>query len=76
MKKMSVVLIRTPYGKSKTYPDMRHPGYYFVRNGFACFVQDVRGRFNSEGTFYKYVCESKDGAATVEWLATQPWWYV
>eukprot|EP00020_Sapocribrum_chincoteaguense_P012634 CAMPEP_0170734296 /NCGR_PEP_ID=MMETSP0437-20130122/2519_1 /TAXON_ID=0 /ORGANISM="Sexangularia sp." /LENGTH=736 /DNA_ID=CAMNT_0011072609 /DNA_START=123 /DNA_END=2333 /DNA_ORIENTATION=+ len=72
-KPLPTVLLRTPYSKGKTYADLRHPGYFFARNGFACFVQDVRGRFASDGTFYKYVHEATDGEATVAWLARQPW---
>ena len=32
-----------------------------------------RGRYRSEGTFYKYVNEARDGYDTVEWAAEQPW---
>src|SRR5947209_11174208 len=40
------VLVRTPYNrKSNSNVSYR----YFVRRGYAVFVQDVRGRFASEG---------------------------
>jgi putative CocE/NonD family hydrolase len=40
-------------------------------------IQDVRGRFASEGDFYPFKPdgdgEQKDGYDTVEWAASQPW---
>ena len=67
------VLIRTPYNKAAENPDLRSPGIYWTQNGYACFLQDVRGRFKSEGEFYKYTGEAVDGYDTVEWLAVQSW---
>ena len=63
------VLIRTPYGKLDHLED----GLGWARHGFACVVQDVRGRYESEGTWHPYLQERDDGAATVAWLAAQPW---
>ena len=36
-------------------------------------VQDVRGRFASEGQWEPFVNEAKDGYDTIEWIARQPW---
>lgn len=41
--------------------------------GFAVVYQDSRGRFQSEGEFYPFVHEGRDGYDTVEWVAVQPW---
>ena len=41
--------------------------------GFAIIYQDTRGRFQSEGMFYPFFHEGKDGFDTVEWAASQPW---
>jgi putative CocE/NonD family hydrolase len=60
---------RTPYGKSGEQAS----GIYFARHGYAVVIQDVRGRNASEGTFYPYIHEAKDGYDTVEWAAKQPW---
>jgi len=63
------VLIRTPY-------DRRRQGFFaqrFAERGYHVLVQDVRGRFASEGVFSPYGAEAGDGAATVAWLAEQPW---
>lgn len=67
------VLIRTPYDKNKINPDMRSPGQYWTQNGYVCAIQDVRGRFGSEGTFVKYVNEGQDGFDCVAWITKQPW---
>ena len=66
-----VLLIRTPYGKQ---------GYHdeplvakAVDRGYAVVVQDVRGRYASDGVFDPYRHEGIDGFDTIEWLARQPW---
>ena len=52
---------------------MRHPALFWVQNNYACMIVDCRGRFKSQGQFYKYVNEAEDGFDTVQWLAEQPW---
>jgi putative CocE/NonD family hydrolase len=44
-----------------------------VERGYAVFVQDVRGRYASDGDFDPYRQDGRDGYDTVEWLAAQPW---
>jgi putative CocE/NonD family hydrolase len=69
--KFPVLLTRTPYDKLQAYNTnlcMRA-----ARAGYACVVQDVRGRFSSDGEWYPFKHESLDGYDTVEWLAHQPW---
>ena len=65
------ILIRTPYSKGARGDST------FVRaaleRGYAVAVQDVRGRYQSEGTFDPYRQEGRDGFDTVEWLAAQAW---
>ena len=41
--------------------------------GYALAVQDVRGRFDSDGEWHPYVHERRDGFDTVEWISEQPW---
>jgi len=67
--KAPVVLIRTPYKKEMVELEAR----YFARRGYACAVQDCRGRFSSEGTWEPFVNDPQDGYDTIEWLAVQPW---
>ena len=66
-----IILERTPY-------NMRSPvrvsnGGYFARRGYVCAVQDVRGRFESEGEWYPFAKEAPDGYDTIEWLGLQAW---
>ena len=41
--------------------------------GYAIAIQDVRGRFNSEGEWLPFANERGDGYDAVEWAASQPW---
>ena len=68
------LLQRTPYDKSA--PANRTGTLDVVRAasyGFAVVVQDVRGRYASEGEFYTFFNEINDGYDSVEWVASQPW---
>ena len=62
-----VVLTRTPYRKRTP---LNAGG---IRSGYAFAVQDVRGRYESEGEFYPFIREADDGYDTIEWLAAQSW---
>ncbi len=68
-----VVLSRTPYGRKKS----GKAGDGFTRSGFVFVLQDMRGRFDSEGENLPFVgCgwgEHQDGVDTVAWLKSQPW---
>jgi putative CocE/NonD family hydrolase len=67
-----VIVARTPYDKTD------HDELQFLnplraaRRGFIAVVQDVRGRFASEGHFLPLVHEATDGADTVDWAAGLP----
>ena len=69
--KFPVILERTPYDKVGAGNVTN--GNYFARRGYICVVQDVRGRFASEGEWYPFALEAPDGFDTVEWLAAQEW---
>ncbi|MGE3288923.1 MAG: CocE/NonD family hydrolase [Pseudonocardia sp.] len=64
-----VVLLRTPYGRSHHLAE----GLGWARAGFTFVAQDVRGRYDSDGCWQPYRHERRDGAATVSWVAAQPW---
>jgi putative CocE/NonD family hydrolase len=65
-----VILVRTPYNKG----DDLLPNYrFFVDHGYGMVVQDVRGRYESEGTFDSFTQEPGDGDDTLNWIARQPW---
>jgi putative CocE/NonD family hydrolase len=67
-----VLLERTPYGKRRAV--LSQAAEYFARAGYVVVMQDVRGRFASEGEWY-FLSEQEgpDGFDTVEWIASQPW---
>ena len=69
---LPVVLIRLPYGKDD-HPGMWAQGRYWARKGYACVIQDVRGKFGSEGVWTPFVSEALDGYDTLDWIASQPW---
>src|SRR6202167_5644375 len=67
-----VLVYRTPYGEKnaqREYTTFRHA----VERGYAVVVQDVRGRYGSDGVFVPYQNEGRDGFDTIEWAAKQPW---
>jgi len=68
-----VILIRMPYGKQEAYCDMPAHGKYWARRGYACVIQDVRGRWGSEGVYEPFVNEARDGYETLDWVAAQSW---
>jgi putative CocE/NonD family hydrolase len=66
--KFPVVLERTPYGKDPSYWAVE-----IARHGYVSVVQDVRGRYHSQGTWRGLGDEVADGYDTAAWLAAQPW---
>ena len=68
----AVLVYRTPYGKHRAAEDYE-THLEAVRRGYAVLLQDVRGRYASEGSFVPYRHEGADGYDTIEWAARQPW---
>ena len=67
-----VLVYRTPYGEKNAlgeYTTFQHA----VERGYAVIVQDVRGRYGSDGVFVPYQNEGRDGYDTIEWAAKQSW---
>ena len=69
--KLPVILVRTPYSKD-LYADYSPFPRLAAESGYAVIVQDVRGRFASEGVFWPYLQELNDGYDTIEWAAALP----
>ena len=70
--RLPLLLQRTPYGK--TADRFIPQALYFASQGYVVALQDLRGRYDSEGIFNKYTpLEAPDGAATVEYLAKLPY---
>ncbi|HWB85819.1 MAG TPA: CocE/NonD family hydrolase [Bryobacteraceae bacterium] len=68
--RVPTILVRTPYGKGTALS----PAYRtFVDHGYAVVMQDVRGRYESEGNFRPLQQEPQDGNDTLNWIAHQPW---
>ena len=66
------LVYRTPYGKqfaAKEWTTFDKA----VAHGYAVAIQDVRGRYASDGEFVPYQNEGKDGYDTIEWAAKQAW---
>lgn len=69
-----VLLTRLPYSKDLPHYSHRYlDTNRLVENDFVVIVQDVRGRFQSEGEFQSFNQEAEDGYDTVEWAATLPY---
>jgi putative CocE/NonD family hydrolase len=69
--KFPVILMRTPYDKNVSWA--AGPAYQMVRRGYVVIIQDVRGRYTSEGEWYPFRHEQADGYDTVEWAAALPY---
>ncbi|HXS97783.1 MAG TPA: CocE/NonD family hydrolase [Candidatus Limnocylindrales bacterium] len=64
------ILVRTPYGKGVELPGNWQA---LLDHGYAVVVEDVRGRYESEGAFEPLTQETNDGDDTLNWVARQPW---
>ncbi|MGR3454402.1 CocE/NonD family hydrolase [Pseudooceanicola sp.] len=69
---LPAILMRLPYGKTR-FGEVRKWMRTFVPEGYAVVVQDMRGRYDSEGVWAPYPDEAGDGAATLDWIAGQDW---
>ena len=66
--KYPVLLQRTPYNKASTEDFGREA----AEKGYVVVVQDVRGRYASDGDWYTFRNEGNDGYDTIEWAAALP----
>jgi putative CocE/NonD family hydrolase len=67
--KFPVLLQRTPYNKDNEFDF----GLKAASRGYVVVVQDVRGRYTSEGDWYTFKNEPNDGYDTIEWAAALPY---
>ncbi|MFH1676526.1 MAG: CocE/NonD family hydrolase [bacterium] len=64
------ILIRTPY--SNNDPVKKIPlAETYASQGYAVAIQDVRGRYDSEGDWEPFFNEAADGIAAQKWLSEQ-----
>jgi uncharacterized protein len=66
--KFSVLLQRTPYDKRNFAIGLKG-----AARGYVVIIQDVRGRYASEGEWYTFKNEMNDGYDTIEWAAALPY---
>lgn len=70
--KLPVILIRTPYDKAKPRAIGEAP-QVFPGQGYIVVIQDVRGKFASEGIYKVSTADTNDGYDTLSWIAAQTW---
>jgi len=77
VRRAPVLIERTPYNKQSSSEVAVKAPEYFASRGYAVVIQDVRGRFASEGEFIPFHDDgwgaNRDGYDTVEWAAAEPW---
>jgi uncharacterized protein len=66
--KHPVILSRTPYNRAV----LQAAGCQTAARGYIAVIQDVRGRYGSDGTWYPGRDDPQDGYDTVEWAAALP----
>lgn len=67
-----IILVRTPYSKASRETLMMVDPVQAARDGFLVVLQDVRGRFASDGDWRPFKSEPQDGYDSVEWAAKLP----
>ena len=70
-RRFPTVVARTPYGKD--FGTAAALPTHFVPYGYAVVIQDVRGRYGSEGRWRPLSDDGADGADLLAWIAAQPW---
>jgi putative CocE/NonD family hydrolase len=85
--KFPVLVERTPYNKESQDPNsgitsndlirrahgLANGSVSFVASGYVVVIQDVRGRYRSEGHWRPLVDDGNDGFDTASWILGQPW---
>jgi len=69
--KFPTLVYRTPYDRKRS--EENEVVTEALSRGYAVVLQDVRGRYGSQGDFVPYANEGPDGYDTIEWAAAQPW---
>ncbi len=59
------ILMRTPYGKDSAEHNYPLIARIFAGQGYIVIIQDVRGKYSSEGIFRPFLDEEKDGKETI-----------
>ncbi|MEU6408032.1 CocE/NonD family hydrolase [Microbispora sp. NPDC046933] len=67
------ILVRLPYDKDGAYCYMPRFARLMTQRGYAAVIQDVRGKFRSQGATEFGRHEVDDGWDTIDWIVSQPW---
>lgn len=69
-----VILMRTQYNKTaaQVQPSRFQTPAWFASHCYIVVIQDIRGQYASEGTFYEYAHDRNDGYDSVQWAAHLP----
>src|SRR5437762_1742614 len=71
------VVERTPYNREESVILRTQTPQFMAARGFVFVVQDVRGRWGSDGIWYPFIDDgwgdNQDGYDTIAWVAEQPW---
>jgi putative CocE/NonD family hydrolase len=67
-----VLLMRLPYNKDAAQTYVYAKPEEYASHCYIVVIQDVRGQYKSQGEFYPFRDEGKDGYDTVEWAAQLP----
>ena len=72
---LPTVLIFIPYLTEGTIRGGLFSGFIrsFIENGYAVMIENVRGRYFSEGIYTYLVGSGNDGYDTIDWISKQPW---
>src|SRR4029079_7194317 len=65
-----VILTRTAYDRTGGSPSF---GIRAAGEGYVLVSQDIRGRYESGGSFHAFPNEANDGYDTCAWICEQPW---
>src|SRR5260370_31656491 len=68
-KKYPTLLARTPYNKNGMAAEAR----WFAARGYSVVINDVRGRYASEGKWRMLIDDPDDGYDLMSWIVKQPW---
>jgi predicted acyl esterase len=69
---LPTLFMRQPYGRDIASTVVYAHPVWFARHGYNVVIQDVRGRGDSEGEFYPFRSEARDGAESIAWLRRRP----
>lgn len=78
-KRLPAILIRTPYNKNSWRDASTANGgrgaaaRMFAGQGYVVAVQDMRGKWESEGTFSIFSHVATDFPDSMDWIVRQPW---